>query len=165
MNKADPIDRAIEAKLAKIANAERAISKLKIEVAALREVRDAVADVVEKSSERIHAEASSQDRRKGRSLSAQWKQVLSDIAQHKNDGADLDQIERYCRQRGIDLKRPTLRAQMSNYVKRTYLGRTGDGKFFIAMNGLIVAGLMPAGVSGTPAQTGAPENGEDAGIV
>jgi hypothetical protein len=162
-----PIDRLIEAKETKIAHAERTIGKLKIEVAALREAREAVAESVGAARrpngdagetvgdtelmrlarslawrEEDKAEPLPDGRKKGRSISAQWKQVLTDIAQKKSDGADLDEIEQFCRQRGIDLKRPTLRAQMSNYVKRTYLGRTGEGKFFIALNGLIVAGLM-----------------------
>jgi hypothetical protein len=92
-------------------------------------------------------------------LSADWKAVLRAIAARRNDGASLDEIEGFCRQNSISIKRPTLRAQMSNYVKRGYLGRTGEGRFFIALHGLTVAGLQgPPEDSGTPAQTGVPEN-------
>jgi hypothetical protein len=139
----NPIDRLIEAKEAKIASAERSIGKLKIEVAALREAREAVA---ESGGSTPHPNGKAKDvaneRKKGRSISAQWKQVLTDIA-HKgaSGGVSLDELELLCIEHDIDLKRPTLRAQMSNYVKRGYLGRTGEGKFFIALHGLQVAGL------------------------
>jgi hypothetical protein len=162
----NPIDRLIEAKEAKIASAERSIGKLKIEVAALREARDAVAEsarAVPRANgeagetamdselmrlarslawrEEDKAEPSPDGRKKGRSISLQWKQVLSDIACKGDAGASLDEIELFCIERDIDLKRPTLRAQMSNYVKRGYLGRTGEGKFFITLHGVKVAGL------------------------
>jgi hypothetical protein len=139
----NPIDRLIEAKEARIANAEKGIGKLKIEIAALREAREAMTGAPAEGSNGVAAPRSATGNRKGRSLSAQWKQVLADIAKKGSEGADLDEIERFCRQRGIDLKRPTLRAQMSNYVKRAYLGRNENGKFFIALNGLTVAGLNP----------------------
>jgi len=134
----NPIDRLIEAKEAKIATAERSIGKLKIEIAALREARQAVTDGTKSTS----IPAPALEPRRGRSLSAQWKQVLTDIAHVGAGGADLDNILLLCERHNIHLKRPTLRAQMSNYVKRGYLGRTGEGKFFIALDGLRVAGLQ-----------------------
>jgi hypothetical protein len=143
MAKQNPIDRLIEAKEARIANAERGIGKLKIEIAALREAREAMSVPAEIGNGTAAPKHPVGERRKGRSLSAEWKQVLSDIAKKGKEGADLDEIERFCRRRGIVLKRPTLRAQMSIYVKRAYLGRNANGKFFIALNGLTVAGLNP----------------------
>jgi hypothetical protein len=137
----NPIDRLIEAKEAKIASAERSIGKLKIEVSALREAREAVAENGPTLRMNVKMKAASTERKKGRSISSQWKQVLTDIAHKGAAGVSLDELELLCIEHDIDLKRPTLRAQMSNYVKRGYLGRTGEGKFFIALQGLRVAGL------------------------
>jgi hypothetical protein len=162
----DPIDQLIEAKEAKIAAAERVIGKLKIEIATLHEAREAIAETTTALSQPGAMEAAiAAEPRKGRSISSQWKQVLVDIAHVGADGVDLDNLLVLCERHNIHLKRPTLRAQMSNYVKRGYLGRTGEGKFVIAIHGLTVAGLQgPPQVSGesrketgTPAQTGAPE--------
>ena len=129
----NPIDRLIEAKEAKIASAERTIGKFKIEIAALREAKQAV-------STTIHAIINAPPRKR-RSISEGWKRVLAAIALKGADGCGLDEISAICVVQNIDLKRPTLRAQMSNYVKRGYLGRTGKGHFFIALHGLQVAGL------------------------
>lgn len=158
----NPIDGLIEAAEAKAASLERALAKLQIELATLRKARDAVAE-----GDTIELLPSGHDKpvviegKRGRSLSEGWKRVLAAIA-HKgrSDGIGLDQIHALCLANDIEIKRPTLRAQMSNYVKRGYLGRTGQGNFFIALRGLEVAGLQrPPEVSGTPAQTSAPENG------
>jgi len=137
----NPIDRLIEAKEAKVVSAERSLDKLKIELAVLREAREVVAESTTTQPRADGKARSAPMRKKGRSISAQWKLVLTDIAHKREGGADLDEIQKFCRHRGIDLKRPTLRAQMSNYVKRGYLGGTGDGRFFIALHGLQVAGL------------------------
>jgi hypothetical protein len=169
----NPIDRLIEAKEAKIAAAERAIDKHKIELAVLREAREAVAlERVENLTDRTTPSPANGDMldttpRKGRSISEGWKRVLASIAKKSSGGADLDEILKFCADHGIQLQRPTLRAQMSGYVKRGYLGRTGDGKFFLALQGnnLLLAngidvGKIPAsaGEGGAPALTGAPWN-------
>lgn len=158
-----PIDRLIEAKEAKIALAEKAIGKLRIEISALRQAREAVAESGEVVS-RPNGKAKSIEPRKGRSISDAWKRTLAAIGLKYAVGASLDEIARFAAAQGIELKRPTLRAQMSNYVKRDYLERTGDGNFSITQRGAILAGLEgPPEVSGTPAQTGAPENGDTGG--
>ena len=73
----NPIDRLIEAKEAKIAHAERTIGKLKIEVAALREAREAVAETGGATPRgNGRAKSASGERKRGRSISAQWKAVL-----------------------------------------------------------------------------------------
>jgi len=139
----DPIDRLIEAKEAKVASIERALEKLKIELSVLREARQAIAETATALSEPGAMEAAViAEPRRGRSISEGWKRVLAAIAHKGSDGASLDEIAMLCIANGIDLKRPTLRAQMSNYVKRGYLGRTGEGNFFIALHGLTVAGLQ-----------------------
>src|SRR5262249_34338263 len=109
----NPIDRLIEAKETKIATCERAIEKYKIEIAALRKAREAVDnEYANPSTERTATDHP----RKGRSLSAQWKEVLRAIGKMGENGADLDEVYEFCRQQNIELLRPTLRAQMSNYV-------------------------------------------------
>lgn len=168
MRRKTPIDSLIEAKQSKIASMERALEKLKIEVGALEQARTVVAAEPAPTRGRPRANGvPTGEKRRGRSLSEGWKRVLAAIAFKGADGCGLDEISAICVAQNIDLKRPTLRAQMSNYVKRGYLGRTGKGHFFIALRGLQVAGLETppnAQVSGesrketgTPAQTGAPE--------
>lgn len=163
MKARNPIDRLIEAKEAKLASLDRAADKLKIELSALREARQAVADETPAANGKTQSSQSNEPRRR-RSISGEWKAVLIDLAQKGNGGADLDQIADMCKRHGIELLRPTLRAQMSNYVKRGYLGRTGEGNFFIALAGLEVAGLHKASgesreEAGAPASTSAPVEG------
>jgi hypothetical protein len=55
-------------------------------------------------------------------------------------GASADDIFAYCGAAGIELQRPTLRAQMSNYVARGYLKRTASGVFALTPEGAKVAG-------------------------
>lgn len=157
MRRKTPIDAMIEAKQSKIASMERAIAKLRIEVGALEQAREVVAAEPFPTRSSSRANGTQESKKRGRSLSEGWKRILAAIAHKGSNGASLDEIAMLCVANGIDLKRPTLRAQMSNYVKRGYLGRTGEGNFFIALRGLTVAGLQS--VSGTPAQTGVPENG------
>ena len=156
------IDPLIEAKRSKIASMERALEKLKIELAVLEQARVVVA--AEPPARSKPKANGPEPKKRGRSISEGWKRTLAAIALKGGDGATLNEIAGIAAAQGIELKRPTLRAQMSNYVKRGYLGRTGEGNFFIALRGLTVAGLQS--VSGTPAQTGVPENGSNtAGVV
>ncbi len=172
-----PLDDMIGTTRAKIARLEKtrekvdwAIEKLKIELGAFETARKVV-DEAEfgptpsgcptpaQFREGANGVVEFIEKRRGRSLSAQWKQVLTAIGKIGESGADLDQVYGLCRDNGIELKRPTLRAQMSNYVSRGYLGRTGEGRFFLTVAGLDVAGLIvPASAreSGAPALTGAP---------
>jgi hypothetical protein len=136
------IDPMIESKRSKIASMERALDKLRIEVAALEQARTVMAAEPAPTRRGRSNGIAASGKRRGRSLSEGWKRVLAAIALKGADGASLDEISQFAVAQGIELKRATLRAQMSNYVKRTYLGRTGDGKFFIALNGLTVAGLQ-----------------------
>lgn len=150
------IDPMIESKRSKIASMERALEKLKIEVGALEQARVVVA--AEPAPTRGRPKANGiEGKKRGRSISEGWKRTLAAIAVKGSGGATLDQIAELAAAHGIELKRSTLRAQMSNYVKRGYLGRTGEGNFFIGLRGLTVAGLQK--VSGTSAQTDVPENG------
>jgi hypothetical protein len=142
MRRKTPIDSLIETKRSKIASMERAVEKLKIEVGALENARTIIAAEPAPSRSRSRANGPTTNKKRGRSISEGWKQVLAAIALKGNTGASLDEIAEYAVAQNIELKRPTLRAQMSNYVKRTYLGRTPEGNFFIALNGLTVAGLQ-----------------------
>jgi len=142
MRRKTPIDTLIESKRSKIASMERALEKLKIEVGALEQARTVVA--AEPAPTRrppTRSNGAEGTKRRGRSLSEGWKRVLAAIAHKGSGGASLDEISDLAVAQGIEIKRPTLRAQMSNYVTRGYLGRTGEGKFFIALHGLAVAGL------------------------
>jgi hypothetical protein len=141
MRRKTPIDSLIDAKRSKIASMERALEKLKIEVGALEQARTVVAAEPAPSRGRSRTNGVATGKRRGRSLSEGWKRVLAVIAQKGQDGASLDEIAAICAASNIELKRPTLRAQMSNYVKRTYLCRTERGNFAIALNGIHVAGL------------------------
>jgi len=137
-----PLDPMIEAKRAKIATAERALDKLKIELATLETARHQIVSDQGADREPKGVANGGAAQRRGRSMSAGWKSVLIRIAKtNSNNGVDLDQISDFCVQEGIKILRPTLRAQMSNYVKRGYLGRTGEGKFFLSLAGLRAAGL------------------------
>jgi hypothetical protein len=137
MARKTPIDAMIEEKKAEIDAMRRALDIMSIELRTLEEARRAVtgeappvrvltADIDERVDHK----------RRGRSLSDAWKRVLTSIAEKGDGGADLDEIFGLCAEHGIQLQRPTLRAQMSTYVKRGYLGRTGGGKFFIALGGV-----------------------------
>jgi hypothetical protein len=141
MRRKTPIDSLIEGKKAKIVSMERALEKLKIEVGALEQARTVVA-AEPAPARRPRSNGTHEPKRRGRSISEGWKRTLAGIALKTSEGASLDEISQIAAAQGIELKRPTLRAQMSNYVKRGYLGRTGEGKFFIALRGLAIAGLQ-----------------------
>jgi hypothetical protein len=139
------IDPMIEAKRSKIAATERMLEKLKIELAMLEQARVVVAAEPAPSSRsrpRTNGAATATGKKRGRSLSENWKRVLIAIASKGSSGATLDQIALFAAGQGIKPNRSALRAQMSNYVKGGYLGRTGEGNFFIALRGLSVAGLQ-----------------------
>ena len=179
MARKTPIDALIEAKFGEMTTLQEKMDRLAIEVRTLQDARTAIAgtplvvDLPEpamarafRAAEKYLADprtaepprsneptsdivANEYKKRRGRSISEGWKHVLATIAKSGNEGATLDEIFAWCGQFGIRLQRPTLRAQMSTYIKRGYLGRTGEGRFFIALHGLTVAGLM-----------GPPSNGE-----
>lgn len=146
MRQKHPIDPLIEAKRTALAKAERNIDKLKIEIATLEKARDATP--VDKSTARSRrvprssatVNGASAEKRRGRSLSEAWKGVLFAIASKHSTGASLDEIARFCEVAGISLKRPTLRAQLSNYAKRGYVERARDGVFAITLEGMKLAG-------------------------
>jgi hypothetical protein len=147
MRKKHPLDILIEAKRAKIASAERTLEKARIELATLEEARAAVIDhPIKPAVARAKANGSHPKGRRGRSLSETWKKVLSRIGAKGNLGASTDDIFAYCGAEGIELKRPTLRAQMSNYVKRGYLVRTSSGVFTLTSEGAKIAEME----AGTP---------------
>lgn len=157
----NPIDRLIQANEAKIASLERTVEKLRIELVALRKAREAVAESDADTAEQPANghDTTPTEAKRGRSLSANWKAVLRGIEDKGGHGADLDDIERLCRRQGIEIQRSTLRAQVWGYVnRRHYLKRNVHGRFVLDNNGLEVSGLAGK-ESGTPAQTGAPENG------
>jgi len=162
MRRKTPLDALIETKRSKIASMERALEKLKIEVGALEQARVVVAAEPSPVRSKARTNGTAGGKKRGRSISESWKRVLAAIAHKGAAGASLDEIYAICHAQDIELKRPTLRAQMSNYVKRGYLGRSGEGNFFIALAGLTVAGLQapPNGdvqISGeSREETGAP---------
>jgi hypothetical protein len=160
----NPIDALIEAKVAKISSLEKILEKLRIEIGALEAARAAIARPKHfgNGAAKNGADNAGHEKRRGRSLSDGWKRVLATIGKKGEGGADLGDIFAFCGEEGIKLKRPTLRAQMSNYVKRGYLSRTGQGAYFLTLGGRKVAGIdtqLPADAgkgSGAPALTGAP---------
>src|SRR5262245_59891936 len=145
MRQKHPIARMLEEKRAAIAKIERNLERLKIEVATLEKARAAMADTPAKPS-RIRATAKANgdatEKRRGRSISAPWKRVLSEIGLAGQDGASIDYIADVCDRNGIHIKRPTLRAQMVNYVsKQGYLARPSRGVFTLTPKGAKIAGV------------------------
>jgi hypothetical protein len=137
--KTTPIDDLIDQQLQKMAVLENELEMLQIELVGLQKARAAIAGepLTELPSDsKTIVQFGPEERRRGRSLSDGWKRVLAAIAVVGDKGASLDEIFSFCGAEGIQLQRPTLRAQMSTYVKRGYVGRTGEGKFFIALHGL-----------------------------
>jgi hypothetical protein len=146
MRQKHPLARMIEEKRAAIAKIERNLERLKIEVATLEKARAAMADTPAKPN-RMRAAAKANgdataERRRGRSISAPWKRVLAEIGLAGQDGASIDYIADVCEQNGIQIKRPTLRAQMTNYVhKQGYLSRPTKGVFVLTPKGAKIAGV------------------------
>ena len=139
MRQKHPLDPMIEAKRASVARLERTLEKLRIQIATLEKAREVVIDQPARHKTNGAARAPSEGRR-GRSLSRTWKNVLGRIGTKGNLGASIDDVYAYCGAEGIELKRPTLRAQMSNYVKRGYLDRTSTGVFMLTHEGAKIAG-------------------------
>jgi len=156
MRQKHPLARMIEEKRAAIAKIERNLERLKIEVATLEKARAAMADQPSRPDHRPKGNGASHGgRRRGRSLSSTWKNVLSRIGAKGVLGSSIDDVYAYCGAEGIELKRATLRAQMSNYVKRGYLDRAQTGVFTLTSEGAKIAGVKTdTGESREPA--GAP---------
>lgn len=121
--------------------ADQLIEKLMIEIAALERAYSAIREAAEKPQRpKASGGDSTATTKRGRSISESWKQVLFHISQKKQDGASIDEIYAFCKAEGIELKRPTLRAQMSNYVnKHGYLASTVRGRFEITPKGREIA--------------------------
>jgi hypothetical protein len=162
MKRPTPLDLYIDKKKAEKAAAVRAyeeadqlIERLKIEIAALEQARGAINAAAQKPQRPKEASGffmtsdSVSETKRGRSLSAPWKRVLAEIGLAGDDGASIDFIAEVCKNEGIKLKRPTLRAQMSNYVsKHGYLARPQKGVFTLTPKGAKVAGVQKE--AGTP---------------
>jgi hypothetical protein len=173
----DPIEALIDEKRAQInaavktlEDADQLIERLKIEIEALCQARGAINRAKQKPP-RPQAGAfttgNGQDDvpevKRGRSLSESWKKVLARIGAKGAFGASIDDIAAYCLAEDIKLKRPTLRAQMSNYVaKHGYLARPAEGVFTLTPEGAKIAGVKIGTdgrqkEAGNPALTGFPE--------
>lgn len=140
MRRKHPIDALIDAKVTKIEGFERSIAKLRIEVAALQQARTVLTENDSAPVSPKKQNGAEPQKRRGRSISNAWKAVLASIAVHGSTGATLDHVEKFCEGAGISLKRPTLRAQMSNYVKAGYLERGSLGQFSTTLKGMQIAG-------------------------
>jgi hypothetical protein len=171
-----PIDALIDAKLEELAALDNSREILQIELNALMSARAAITgevtleEVTSGASSVRRGSSADSEKKRGRSLSDNWKQVLAAIGEKGPEGADLDQIFRFCGEHGIELQRPTLRAQMSGYVKRGYVSSNGNGRFFIAHLGACMVNQAKADAQinghskgkkeiGTPALTGVPSKG------
>jgi hypothetical protein len=126
--------------------ADQLIEKLGIEINALERAYSAIraADEKPQRSKSTRKGGKNAPTKRGRSLSSGWKAVLVGLSVMGARGASLDEIASLCEKGGISLKRPTLRAQMSNYVKAGYLERVEFGRFSVTLAGLEVAGAYIA---------------------
>lgn len=175
MARKTPIDALIDAKLEELAVLDNSREILHIELGALMSARAAVTG--ELPSEEVPSAPSATtkrndpanpEKRRGRSMSDNWKQVLASIRNKGQSGADLDEIFHFCGEHGIKLQRPTLRAHLSGYVKRGYVKSNGKGHFFIDHLGSCIVTQAKASSQinshakeekkefGTPALTGVP---------
>ncbi len=149
-NPINPVAGLIAVKHAEIREAERALEKLRIELAALEQAHAAVSDLT-MGSRLLHGQKS----RKGRSLSERWKRVLLTLRPYGEAGATSDEIAGVCAAEGIKIERHTLRSQMTNYVKRGYLERPRDGVFRLTSEGARAAGVQSwTGVENAPPEPG-----------
>jgi hypothetical protein len=141
-----PMELYIEGKKAELQAAREAYEaadqlteKLAIEISALERAYWATKEATSPKPRRPKKEGQGSDAetKRGRSISEQWKKVLFHISQKPDGAATIDEIYSFCKREGIVLKRPTLRAQMSNYVnKHGYLASTMiRGRFEITKKG------------------------------
>lgn len=135
--------------------ADQLIEKLNIEITALEQARGAINAATQKpqrpkaEASAVNGESAASETKRGRSLSEPWKKVLARIGAKGDWPATIDEIADYCVAEGIELKRPTLRAQMSNYVgKHGYLRRASEGMFLLTQKGAKVAGVKLVSNSG-----------------
>jgi hypothetical protein len=138
----------IEAKKAAAAKIERNLDKLKIEIATLEKARaEWIATQGAQPARRTREAARPNGgppagKRRGRSLSTRWKNVLARIGRKGELGASIDDIDAFRTAEGITLERATLRAQLSNYVsKHGYLIRAATGVFTLTPKGAQIAGV------------------------
>ena len=131
-NNEHPIDALIKNKLAEIDEGEKKIDRRKIELATLRQAREAVPDPGNKRR-------NSRTKRQ-RSLSGNWKRVLTFIAHKAHEGASIDEIIQFGNRASLNIHRETLRSQMSIYSKSGFVQRVKPGVFaFSAPGGLALA--------------------------
>src|SRR5260221_7770539 len=119
MRQKHALDPLIDTKRTALARAERSVEKLRIELTTLEKARAATADTgpTKQSLPRYRPTRNATNgvttgKRRGRSLSTPWKNVLARIGSKGNWGASVDDIAAFCAAEGVELKRATLRAQM-----------------------------------------------------
>lgn len=151
----NPLDALIAGKLTEVAEAERALERLRIELATLQMAHATVAEMPMPRRRNTRARGKSGGR--GRTLSESWKSVLHDIGKHGEQGATTDQIVGYCAAAGIKIERDTVRGQLSNYVNKSgLLERPHDGIFRLTTKGAAAAGMESwTGVGDAPPMGGA----------
>jgi hypothetical protein len=141
MARRTPIDHLIETKRNKIAAAERALDKLRIELTTLQQARDAF--TADPGGKRPPSRSRSNGRhlepRRRRGISDAWKRVLVCIDLKGTEGATTKEIAAFCAREGIEITRPSLRAQTFAYVKNGLLERVATGVFRLTTRGTEIA--------------------------
>ena len=148
---ANPVDGLVDAKRQAIAEAERALDRLHIELATLEQARNAVAPLTKRRGVRQKGNG-----RRGRSLSEVWKKVLQAIGARGDAGATNDEVVAFCTASGITVQRHTLRSQLANYVRRGWLDRPNEGKVRLTPAGAKIAGAPANRDKDAPLSGGAP---------
>jgi hypothetical protein len=116
---ANTIAQLIEIRQAKIAAAKRSIEDLEKEIGALTEAQDAMAGRPGANAKPlINKRSDNTPPRRGRGLSAASVKVLDLVAATGKAGADLDEVEKSCKEAKIKITRAALRMQLKTHVKR-----------------------------------------------
>lgn len=135
------IDDLIARYTRKIQKAERDIELAQVKIQALEEAKalikgqdDAPATTV------LQTNAG----RRGRPMSTAWRDGLKFMARRPDRTASIDQLSHYMEQAGHEMRRNSLRAQLSIYTNsRGWLERAGDGLYRITNSGLAEIGFEP----------------------
>ena len=79
----------------------------------------------------------------GQRMSPKWRTLLTLLKGAFPHGVGLDQIRIWAAQPEISVADPSLRAQLSNYVKVGFIDRVGPAEYRIGMPGAEVLGASP----------------------